>query len=265
MTKFNPITVEQFANKTWRRNTNYSFAADTNILPVMAIELAKIASAMPLGFVEIEGHFELIAITAWQPGTNFYVSETGNWLREYLPAILCAYPFRLIKPQDHDDFILSIDEESGLVGGPLQGELFYNVDGSPSQPIKEMLAFLVQIEQSKTVTQLAVNALQEADLIQPWPLSLQNGDKVVTSKGLFQVNEIALNTLPGEEFLALRNAGALSVAYAQMLSMNQFSMLNIVNQKKMQLQTQQIQQGKAEGDLQIGVDLGDFKFSFNDA
>ena len=258
MSQFTAVTIEQFGNKAWKRNTNYAFAAQANILPVVAIELTKVASAMPLGFVQTENSFQLVVITSWQPGTNFFVSHNGFWIGEYLPAILCGYPFRLIKPQDREECILCIDEESGLVIEEGQGEPFYDSTGAPSQSVKDMLGFLAQVEQSRVATQAAVDALQEANLMQPWPISVQNGDNAVTSEGLFRVDETALNALPDEVFLTLRNTGALTVAYAQLLSMNQLSVLRTINQKKTQLQTQSM------GDLQVGVGLGDFRLSLDD-
>lgn len=258
MSQFVAVTIEQFGNKAWKRNTNYTFAAQANILPVMAIELTKVASAMPLGFVQTENTFQLIVITSWQPGTNFFVSYDGFWLGEYLPTILCGYPFRLIKPQDRDESILCIDKGSGLVVEEGQGEPFYDSTGTPSQPMKDMLGFLSQIENSRVITQVAVDALQKAGLIQPWPISVQNGDKSFVGEGFFRVDEIALNALSAEDFLTLRKTGAHAVAYAQLFSMNQLGVLKKINQMQTQLQVQAL--GRVQGEVEPGA----FRLSLDD-
>jgi len=70
-----------------------------------------------------------------------------------------------------------------------------------------------------------VDALQAAELIQPWPRNLQQGENTVPVEGFHRIDEAALNALPDEAFLALRKTGALPLAYAQLLSMNQLGKL----------------------------------------
>ena len=88
-----------------------------------------------------------------------------------------------------------------------------------------MLELLSQVERSRMATQAAVDALAAAGLIQPWPLNIQQGEQNVPVTGLYRIDEAALNALENEAFLTLRRSGALLVAYAQLLSMNQLAVL----------------------------------------
>jgi len=115
------VTREQFATKAWKRPAGYTSAAKSNILPVVVSELAKLVPAMPLGFVKTEAIFQLVAITAFQSGVNYFVAPDGRWLGEYVPATLLAYPFRLAKPQDRDEKVLCFDNSSGLLADAGQG------------------------------------------------------------------------------------------------------------------------------------------------
>lgn len=259
------ITSEQFATKSWKRSTGYAFAAQANILPVTAAELAQLVPAMPLGFVQAEGSFQLVAIAAWQPGTSLMVAPDGRWLGEYVPVTLRAYPFRLVKPQDREDSVLCFDESSGLLAEAGQGEAFFDEAGALSQAVKDVLGFLSQIERSRMTTQAAVDALQAAGLIQPWALNLQQGEKTVPVEGLFRIDEAALSALPDDAFLSVRKAGALALAYGQLFSMNQLAMLS----KAAEVQARIREQLRAKAASQVGVaDLGfrmseggTFKFS----
>jgi len=101
-----------------------------------------------------------------------------------------------------------------------------------------MLEFCSQTELNRVATQAAVDALNVAGLVRPWPISAKNGDNAIAVEGLFKVDEAALNALPDEDFLLLRTSGALALAYAQLLSMNQFSVLEKLTAIQEQLQAQ---------------------------
>jgi len=242
MPQLTAITPQHFARKAWQRRSGYAFAAQAHILPVVVAELARLVPALPMGFVQTEASFQLVAITALQPGTNLFVAPDGRWLNNYVPAALRAYPFRLIKPEDREQSILCFDESSGRVVEAGQGEAFFDEEGAPSQAVKEVLDFLSQIERSRLATQTAVNALQAAGLIQPWPLKVRQGDQIRPVEGIHRADEAALHALSDDAFLSLRKAGALLLAYAQLLSMNQLVML----QKAAEAQTKLSDQLKAQ-------------------
>lgn len=261
MTQFIAVTTQQFANKSWKRYPDYSFAAQTNILPVAAVELSRLAPAMPLGFVQAGSAFQLVAIAALQPGQNFFVAPDGRWVGDYVPAALRGYPFRLVKPQDRESSILCFDESSGLLAEAGVAEPFFDETGAPSQVVKDILGFLSQVERNLMVTQAAVDALQAAGLIQPWVLNLQQGGQQAPVAGVFRIDEAALNALPDEAFVSLRKTSALPVAYAQLLSTNQLATL----QKNAEAQARLREQLKAQESGQAGNRAGlDFAFSNNE-
>ena len=218
------VTREQFATKAWKRPAGYTPAAKSNILPVVVSELATLVPAMPLGFVKTQAIFQLVAITSLQPDANYFVSPDGNWIGDYIPAAVRSYPFRMVKPQDRDEKVLCFDNSSGLLADAGQGEAFFDADG-PSAAIQNVLKLLSDTETSRLVTQRLVDALQDANLIQPWLLNLQQGEQTIPVQGLYRIDEAALNALPGDAYLSLRKTGALPLAYAQLFSMNQLALL----------------------------------------
>ena len=226
MTELAAITPERHAKKVWNRVTNYAFAAADTVIPLVGAELSKVAPAMPIGFIKQEAGYQLVAITSLQPGMNLYVAPDGKWLVPYIPSALRAYPFRLLQQESSDELILCVNEASGLVVENTEdGNAFFDDQDKPTQGIKDILNFLSEVEANRAATQVAVNALADAGLIIPWAQNLKQGEKVVPVEGLFHVDEAALNKLDDEDFLALRKAGGLPVAYAQLLSMNQLAVL----------------------------------------
>jgi hypothetical protein len=68
-------------------------------------------------------------------------------------------------------------------------------------------------------------ALAEAGVIEPWTLTLKNNGAAVPVAGLHRIAEDRFNALDDEALLTLRRAGALPIAYMQMLSMQQTKVL----------------------------------------
>ncbi|MCA1793822.1 MAG: SapC family protein [Desulfobacteraceae bacterium] len=87
-----------------------------------------------------------------------------------------------------------------------------------------MLNFLSQVEQNKRKTIQAVAALAEAGVITQWPLKMKYEDQEKPVAGLHRIDEAKLNSLEDEQFLKIRKAGALPIAYAQLLSMENIRM-----------------------------------------
>jgi hypothetical protein len=86
-----------------------------------------------------------------------------------------------------------------------------------------------------------VNALADT----PWEINLKQGEKVVPVKALFRIGEAALNKLDDKEFLILRKAGCLTLAYAQLLSMSQLAVLERLGELQGQILAKQTAQSEA--------------------
>ena len=125
-----------------------------------------------------------------------------------------------------------------MVENTEDGNAFFDDQDKPSQVVKDILNFLNSVEASRTLTQVAVDALADAGLIIPWEINLKQDEEVVPVKGLFQVDKAALNKMDDEDFLTVRKAGGLPVAYAQLLSKNQTDVLERLGQLQGQILAQ---------------------------
>ena len=240
MTKLTAINPERHAKKVWKHVTDYAFAAEQTVIPLVGAELSMATLAMPTGFMKVDTGYQLVAITSLQPGTNLFVASDGKWLGGYIPANLRGYPFKLAQQEGAGEFILCINEASGLVVENTEdGNGFFDDQDQPTQGIMDILNFLTAIDASRTVTQGAVDALTDAGLITPWEINLKQGEKVVPVEGLFRIDEAALNKLDDEDFLTLRKAGCLAIAYAQLFSMNQLAILQRLDQSHDEIDAKQ--------------------------
>ena len=151
-----------------------------------------------------------------------FVNAEGRWLGAYVPACFRFYPFAMLPEEGTGKIVLCVDEQSGLVvDAHASGQEFFDAEGNVAPKLQQVVEILSEMERNRRAIDLAVNALSEAGVIQPWPIkhNTSAGEKVVT--GLHRIDEAALQSLSGEEFLKLRAPSALAVAYAQMLSTGQ--------------------------------------------
>lgn len=88
-----------------------------------------------------------------------------------------------------------------------------------------MLEVLNQLEQGVKQATAAAGLLQRHGLIKPWALKVQSDEGEKLLGGLYQTDEEALNRVPAEALVELRNSGALVLAYCQLISMQHVQVL----------------------------------------
>ena len=226
-TRFTPVGRERHAGRSWRAIIGFSFAATTALVPLIGAELPKAALAMPFGFNQRpDESFVLVGILSLTPGRNLFVAPDGRWVGDYVPASIRSHPFRLIRREGTDELVLCVDEQSDLFGeGGAQGLPFFDGQGNLTPDTKAVLDFLGQIERNRAATETAVSDLAATGLICPWPIKYRAGDQDQEVAGLHRIDERAMNALSDDAFLRLRKSSAISIAYAQLLSMGQVQVL----------------------------------------
>jgi hypothetical protein len=234
MTKLTALNAQEFTKKAWTR-ANLAFAAKEHLVPVVLDEVPKIVPGMPMVFVATGDGYQLVALTSFSPGTNLFVSADGNWLGDYVPLALQAYPFRLAKAVDSEQRILCFDEDSGRLVAAGKGEPFFATVDSLTPTVKSIFDLLLQTESSRLATQAAVDSLATAKLLEPWNLTVKDGERTMKLEGLYKIDETKLNAMSDEAFVGLRKTKALILAYAQLLSLNQlaqFQKLTLIRQQQ---------------------------------
>jgi hypothetical protein len=218
------VSKEGHAGKRWQRHSSHHFAARDAIVPLTVQELPQAMMALPIAFVASGAAFDLVAVQGLAPGRNAFVASDGRWLAGYLPKVFGAYPFRLAST-DNGQQVLCIDENSGLITEGPDGERFFDDDGNPAQAVKDVLNTLTQQKALRNATATICAVLQKHKLMQPWPITVQADRRTQNIEGLYRIDEAALNALPSDAFIELRDSGALAAAYCQLLSMQHIQKL----------------------------------------
>jgi hypothetical protein len=105
------------------------------------------------------------------------------------------------------------------------GEPFFDDRDQLSQSLSRILTFLSRHRRLLEQTDILVSRLDEAGLITPWDLKIRAGKDERPVKGLCRIDEQRLTTLDDTAFLGLRKSKCLPVAYAQLFSMHNLSVL----------------------------------------
>lgn len=226
MPRYVPLSRKNHVGKTWTRPQTYDFAARRPVVPIVSLELATAAVNLPLGFIRQGENHYLAALLSFQQDSNFFTGHDGRWIGPYIPAAFRSYPFQLIRAEGSGQMVVCVDEESGLIRDGGDGEAFFREDGKPSEQVTRIADFLQQIEASRLATDIAVKALIQAELIVPWEIKIKGSEGgELPVNGFFRVDETRLNSLDDQTYLGLRKAGAIGLAYGQIISMSRLEVL----------------------------------------
>lgn len=249
MPTLQPLSRSAFGRLRWKRYGDYRFTASDALCPLVAHELSKAALALPIAFVPQGQTYTPAAVQGLASGQNLYVHPDGRWLTTYIPAAYRSHPFRMAQTPDGQE-VLCVDTDSGLIS-ETEGDAFFTDSGEPSPELVKVIDFFQQIAANRQATQAACGVLQSHGLIQPWPIMLkgEQGDKTV--QGLYRIDEARLNALSAPALKEIQAAGALAMAYSQLLSMQHLPTLGQLAALHAQAQSQQTLPTSANGELDL--------------
>lgn len=199
---------------------NFSFANQTNSIPLAAVEFFDVAREYPIAFTgQPGGAFFPIALMGVRQNENLFVAADGKWEGRYIPAFVRRYPFVLAEKQGADDFNVYIDEAYPGFGAA-DGEPLFTEAGEHSPLLKQALEFLSTYQGEITRTRLFVERLQALDLLIPRVLEVQRKDQPASVlQGFSVVDEGRLMALPDAQMVELARSGFLAWVYAHLMSL----------------------------------------------
>ncbi|WPL18679.1 SapC [Thiorhodovibrio winogradskyi] len=254
-----PVTRSCHGDRRWRRSQTFEFARSLKLCGLVLAEIEPIALSFPMGFTLRHGRLFPVIILANADGESLYVGPKGQWLANYLPALLRSYPFR-IKRDENEHFVLHVDEGSGLVVDTKEdGELFFE-GHEPSQAIKDIQAFLETLEVGRQQTAEACSVLQRLGLLTDWPSSApEESDDFLHPapfSDLLRIDQSVLSNLDAPSLHALHQSGGLRLAILQKLSERHLGLHKILTEARKKRQT------LSEQDAEEYLENADEKLAF---
>ena len=220
------VSRDAHGHKRWRRHGDYKFAADQAAVPLVGLEAGRAAISMPIGFLKVGEAYSLVALLGLQAGRNLFVAPDGRWLSGYVPAVIRTYPFRMIN-DGSGGTILGVVEDERFIGEDIDGERFFEGDegNTPSAALKAVVEMLQPMAPAAQATAAAAALLAKHGLLAPWEIPVAGREAPLVLAGVFKINEAALNILPAQALKAVRDGGALALAYAQLVSQQHIALL----------------------------------------
>lgn len=233
------ISKTHHAQARYTPREGYHHAREQLVAPVLLAELPKLVQHFMLGFMPQGERFMAVALLGVEQNQNLYVHPDGRWLGSYVPASLRGYPFNLA-PDEQGQRVLCIDAEQ-LTDASDVGQALFDENGQPSEAVARQVDFQQHCEANRQRTQQAVDALQQAGVLQPWPLEISRGEGEAPKKieGLYRIDEKALNSLEAETYATLQGA-PMALVHAQLFSAHQLSQLTERAKFHQQSNTQEV-------------------------
>jgi hypothetical protein len=229
MLNYVALSKTAHADKAFLKSSTYRHAAGDMFIPLLLEELPHVLPTITMTFRKHPDHqdtFEIGALLSVIPGKNLYVAPNGRWIGGYIPAAYRGYPFAILSEAGTGKPALHYNQDSGLQveKGDPDAQPFFADDGQLTPFMKNVLNFLEQCQRGKHITQIAVNALVQNQLLIPWEIKIIKADTQSPIEAeLYRIDEPALQKLDAAVLHALSASNALYVAYAQIFSQHRLS------------------------------------------
>ncbi len=204
---------------------DFSFAANTNAIPLNVIEFGEACKSYPIIFTEGENSVPLAIVGLEQK--NYFVGSDGRWKDGvYTPAYVRKYPFIFMDLPERQQFLLCVDEGATQYSedGRQEGAVPFYDGEQPSELTRNALEFCTAFHGHHQLSTRFCEALRKANLLMPMQsnVKLYNGREI--QLGGFQlIDENKWNELPQEQFLEFRKEGWLPFVYFALLSATNWS------------------------------------------
>ena len=223
-----PVSAQRHKGWGVEPRDDYAFAAETNSVPLMAIEFMKVAGEYSIVFAGDKDRIMPAAILGLQNDSNLYVGDDGKWSADYIPAFVRRYPFVFSSGDDGKTFTLCIDEDyDGLkkkVTAKSKAKLLFDEDGERTDYLNGVLDFLKEYQTEYNRTQLLCEKLIDMDLLEPMQAQIKlNSGEQLSLTGFQAVSREKLNALDPEKLADLVKSGALELIYIHLYSMKNFT------------------------------------------
>ncbi|MFN3406948.1 MAG: SapC family protein, partial [Caldimicrobium sp.] len=220
----NPIVLEQeiHRNLAIKEPENFSFAAETEVVPVGFSQLLEISMYYPVFFGIVEK--KLIPFCALGINKkNVYLNEEGFFKVEVIPQVLKNYPFGVIKKteEDKDEWLVIVDEACR----DERGNRLFEENGEETEYFKSVKERLTELALDLQKAQEFAEELFQAGLLQHLPefsISLKIGS--CKMKNIFIGTPESFKKLSPEKLYYYNTIGYIPIFYSIYLSIRNFKL-----------------------------------------
>jgi hypothetical protein len=218
-----PVSAKKHAKLCVKAGDSYAFARKVNSVPLTASEFAEAGAEYPIVFAGEGGNIIPTAILGVAGEKNAFVSEEGGWGGRYIPAFIRRYPFVFSQETADNQLILHIDESFEGCNTKGRGEHLFDSDGSQTQYLKNVLAFLQDYQARFNRSQVFCKRLSDLGLLRPMQaqFTMPGGEKRSLT-GFMTVDREKLKALDEATLAQMMATDELECVFLHLASLRHF-------------------------------------------
>lgn len=230
-----PFDKARHAGLGLKAGRDYAWSRSLNAVYVSAVEFTRAALEYPIAFVRdaSKDFFVPVAVLGLARDENLFVDAQGRWRPgHYVPAYFRRHPFCIADlPESAAGAgkrqLVCVQEDQLAPGGaPL-----LDAQGQPTEEWEAIAKLLEAVEGARSATLAFAQRLDSLQLLAPFEaLALPRDGAQLRLQGLHRIDEEKLRKLPPREARELLAKGDLRLAYAHLLSLENFAKLLDLNQ-----------------------------------
>ncbi len=200
----NPVDATRHANAGIHKDVGFSFARDTNSVPITIHEFVEVARSYPIVFTNEAVPMPLAVLGL--KDKNPFVDSAGRWqMGHYIPGYVRKYPFALLEIPEKQQYVLCIDEAAPHFQ-PESPELPLYDGKEPAELAKEAIELCRKYHGHYLGTREFGEMLGQSAILEQKELHAEMSGKQRISLGGFQlISEEKWNSLSDKEFLPWRH------------------------------------------------------------
>lgn len=209
--------------------TDFGFAAGAPMVQLTVDEFERAGLDYPILFFGEDR--QPYAVTGLEAEHNLFVSEGRYQNGAYIPAYLRRYPFVFARDEGSDRLILCLDHASGRVSDKDAEDAVRLFEGAePTELTLQALRFCESYEAAQARTGVLIALLDELDLFEIKRVHYTAPEAAEPSLlvEFRTIDRTRFEALSAEQFLRLRDAGALPAIHAQIASQAKWDALAAV-------------------------------------
>lgn len=209
---------------------DYGFAAEADVIPLVAGELAAAGKHYPIVFIPVAGGTPaLAALVGLGDGRNRQVGADKQWRpASYIPAYVRRYPFHTLRAEGRDEALLGIDAAAPWLDKAATGtQPLIDAAGKPTPRMEQVIGFAKDYQRQGELTEQLVKALLDAGVLEASGLRIEppGGGEPRQLSGFMVVSQARLQALDEAGVYRLHQSGALALAHGQLLSLSNLAAL----------------------------------------
>ena len=244
MVELLPLNKSDHKNLKIRAKSNFQFAAQDNLCPIVLLEVINVLKQAPIVFLKGEKDtLSIFMLQSFYPNSNFFVDEKGGWKTNYIPSFYRIKPFSLVNSGSQDQRVLCFEKDSPHIctEEEIDGSKVFDDEGEPSEYLRKIIEFTKIYEQNKISTAKATEEINKCGILEEYKLKVKVNDKEQNVKGLWKINEQKFLALDKDHLHNLLGSNALQLIYAHL-----FSIHSLVDLANLNLKERQVEVSSAE-------------------